>query len=362
MYPSATLDGLQRSRRISSAPLDLRAMITPVGALPEAPAVVIAAPIIGPVVSVPFAQVEAATRKSSLMAFGLVAITLATTGATTAAYSVNLSNTSVQSVSHEAATVKIAAPVVAVAPAAATADAALATTKAASVQALLDSFTGSDRSNWGIVVVNLKTGETGSVNADRQMVSASLYKLFVAQGIYAKLDSGALTYDSSAGPGATSSTVRSCLNLMITISDNTCAQALGAKLGWEEYNETLRDLGYSSATDMTRPYLKTSAADVAKLLKRVYAGTFNSPTSSSALVALLKAPKEDNRLPQGLPAGTIIAHKTGDLEGYVHDAGIVYGPKSNYLVVAMSGPWAYPASAAQRFAQLSARLYTQFER
>jgi beta-lactamase class A len=76
---------------------------------------------------------------------------------------------------------------------------------------------------------------------------------------------------------------------------------------------------------------------------------------------LLKDQRVNNRLPQGLPGGTVIAHKTGDLDGVVHDAGIVYGPKTNYLVVVTSGPWNAPGNAPAMFADLSRQLWNYFE-
>ena len=78
-------------------------------------------------------------------------------------------------------------------------------------------------------------------------------------------------------------------------------------------------------------------------------------------MALLKDQRVNNRLPVGLPKGTVIAHKTGDLEGVVHDAGIVFGPKTDYLVVVVSGPWAVPGGAPAKFADLSRQLWNYFE-
>jgi beta-lactamase class A len=66
-------------------------------------------------------------------------------------------------------------------------------------------------------------------------------------------------------------------------------------------------------------------------------------------------------LPVGLPAGTVIAHKTGDLDSFTHDAGIVYGPKTNYLVVVMSGPWDNPGNAPSQFADLSGKIWSYLE-
>jgi beta-lactamase class A len=227
------------------------------------------------------------------------------------------------------------------------------------LQPLLDQFVAADRDDWGIVVTNLKTGETASVNPTQTMESASLYKLFVAQAVYKAIDAGTLSYTQDAGAD-TGQNIQDCLQAMITVSDNTCGRALGSLVGWDALNPGLASSGFTG-TNMANPIQITDAHDVALLLQRLYAGTLASPASNANFMNLLKNQQVNNRLPVGLPAGTIIAHKTGDLDNYVHDAGIVYGPKSNYLVVVMSGPWDDPGNAPAQFAQLSSQLYSYFE-
>lgn len=230
--------------------------------------------------------------------------------------------------------------------------AAAASTQAQFIQNLLDSFGQS--STYSLYVQNLKTGELASTAPDRVFESASLYKLFVANLIYRQIDNGQLSYASPAG-GGTGSTVGSCLNLMITISDNGCGRALGSLIGWSNLTQATQAQGYAH-TDLVGSILRTTPRDVALLFQRLYAGSLLSSDSSSQFLSLLKSQRVNNRLPQGLPAGTSFAHKTGDLDGYLHDAGIVYGPKTDYLVVMMGAPGAQPND----FATLNQQLYSFF--
>jgi beta-lactamase class A len=226
------------------------------------------------------------------------------------------------------------------------------------LQQILNDFAATSSDKWGIVVKDLKTGETATFNPDRQITSASLYKLFVAQRIYQRIDIGQLDYSKPAG-GGSGRTIDGCLTVMINVSDNTCGRALGAILGWGAQNQALTAEGYKQ-TNLAQPQ-QTSAADVSKLFGRLYDGTLLSPSSTQRFIGLLKDQRVNNRLPVGLPGGTVIAHKTGDLDGVVHDAGIVYGPKTDYLVVVTSGPWAAPAGAPAKFADLSSKLWNYFE-
>jgi beta-lactamase class A len=226
------------------------------------------------------------------------------------------------------------------------------------LQPLLNNFAASGGSNFAIVVKDLRTGETAAVNPDQQMESASLYKLFVAQRIYQQIDLGQLKLSQDAGAGD-GQTIGQCLTVMINISDNDCGRALGDILNWGAQDQALDTEGYTN-TDLASPQ-QTSANDVAKLLERLYRGTLLSPDSTNRFLSLLKDQKVNNRLPTGLPDGTVIAHKTGDLDGFSHDAGIVYGPRSNYLVVVMSGPWSAVGDAPASFTTLSQQLWNYFE-
>ena len=177
----------------------------------------------------------------------------------------------------------------------------------------------------------------------------------MADVIYQGLDKGTITPGQAAG--STGSNVTQCLKYMITVSDNACGMALGSIIGWDSQNSSLHAVGFTHTLLRGSDSEQTSASDVAQLLQRLYEGTLLSPASSSAFITLLKAQTVNDRLPVGLPAGTVIAHKTGDLNGLVHDAGIVYTPHGDYVVVALTGPWSAPGDAPAWFSELSSQLY-----
>lgn len=233
------------------------------------------------------------------------------------------------------------------------------TSSSAAVQSRLQAGINQIAAGFGapvsISVYDLVSGASSTVNADTQMISASLYKLFVAESVYRYIDSGKLTYGSSV-PG-TGKNVADCLNAMITVSDNTCGEALGKLVGWQSQNNALHTSGYTHTSLQARSDEITSAGDVALLLKRLHEGSALSPNSTQNFINLLKAQRINNRLPVGLPAGTVVAHKTGDLDGLVHDAGIVYGPKGTYVISIMSGPWSAVGNAPAAFASASQQIY-----
>ncbi|MDK2899345.1 MAG: beta-lactamase class [Patescibacteria group bacterium] len=203
----------------------------------------------------------------------------------------------------------------------------------------------------GAVIIDLSNNATATINADQEFVTASIYKLFVAYGIYHKIDAGMLSLDKIINSNGAYRTINQCLDLMITISDNSCGYSLGKLYGWAELDTLLAYNGYIST--MTNNYdaydnltvdKHTTANDVALLLQRLYNGDLLSKSSTDNFIGLLKASKLNNWLPSGLPENTVIAHKVGTLYGYVHDAGIIYGTKKDIVVVLLTGQWNIPAT------------------
>lgn len=315
------------------------------------------AAVMAPAVATPTTDEVAAEPRSwrrPTIAFGLVAGALVVSAALATGISQLKAQTASADNTKTTNPAASTAPSLAPTPAAAAPAVVAQQNQEAALQQLLTAFAASHGNHYNIVVKDLKTGATAGVNPTTSMESASLYKLFVADRIYNLIDTGKLSYGGSAG-GGSGRNVQGCLTVMINISDNTCGHALGDIVGWGNQNTALANLGFTG-TNLAGTYPQTSPHDVALLLERVYNGTLNSPNSNTDFLNLLKDQRVNNRLPQGLPAGTIIAHKTGDLDGYMHDAGIVYGPKTDYIVAVMGAPGANPAD----FATLSQQLWNYF--
>ncbi len=78
------------------------------------------------------------------------------------------------------------------------------------------------------------------------------------------------------------------------------------------------------------------------------------------MLEILKRQRINDRIPKYLPDDLEVAHKTGELDGFKHDAGIVYTPKGDYLFIALSKSTS-PAQAAERIALLSKEVYAYFD-
>lgn len=132
-------------------------------------------------------------------------------------------------------------------------------------------------------------------------------------------------------------TVQDVAHLMITISDNTASNMLLDLLGMEAINATMRELGLRG-TRLERRFIDfaarragrdnwTTAADMAQLFGHIYQGRV--PERERLLKILLR--QNDYRiLPGYWGEEEPFAHKTGGLEGIMHDAGILFRAPDNW--------------------------------
>jgi len=204
--------------------------------------------------------------------------------------------------------------------------------------------------DYGVAAYNLTTGQAVAIRADEFFPSASLYKLLIMQTVYRAVQDGKLSLadpvsvnlndvedgEPAGGlfPGDTV-TVAEALNKMITISSNNAAYALLSKVGgWPVVAQQAAALGLGNTT--FGKCIFTTPADVLRLLDLMAAGRLVSPDASTAMLNTLLQQQVNDRLPKGLPEGTLIAHKTGELPGVRNDAGVVYAPGGPYLIVVLS--------------------------
>jgi len=73
---------------------------------------------------------------------------------------------------------------------------------------------------------------------------------------------------------------------------------------------------------------------------------------------VLKAQEFNEKIPAGLPPGTAVAHKTGDITGVHHDAGIVYPPgEPPYVLVVLTSGFDKEDAANHLIAGLSRAVW-----
>ena len=224
------------------------------------------------------------------------------------------------------------------------------------IEQLARDFTGSAH----VAVVDLESGERCDVDAATPVRTASLYKLFVMLEVFDEVDRGALSFDDLLvieprhtiddpleyrAPFARTVSIGEAVDLMITVSDNGSAVALMERLSYDRVATIASRFGFPGTTLAEDTY-ETTAEDVARFFERLYAGELVNPLASGRMLEILRRQQIQTMLPVGLPPGTTIAHKTGNLDYVAHDAGLVTAPGGSYVVVALTEADPFPGIEA----------------
>ena len=207
---------------------------------------------------------------------------------------------------------------------------------------------------------------------DEHVIAASLYKLGVLAEAERRVEAGELRYgtevviqsediteDGSFEDAGTVLTLDEALEAMITISDNGSALALWHILGGANIDATLEKAGipnFHVAFDDSEDNWVTPRA-MGTFFTLLAKRQLISPAASDRMLARLQRQQINNRLPAQLPAGVVVAHKTGNLVGATHDAGIIYTKSGPRVVVVMT--WDAPDDDADNFiSSIGASVYS----
>jgi beta-lactamase class A len=174
-------------------------------------------------------------------------------------------------------------------------------------------------------------------NEFRSIVDGSPYKLSEGD------DSDSQVY---AALGK-SMTLKQLCELMIAVSSNFAANLLIEKLGVENIRRTVSALGADGmqvlrGVEDQKAFDKgmnntTTARGLLVLLDRIAHAQAVDPARDAEMIEILKRQKFNDAIPAGLPPGTAVAHKTGDITRIHHDAAIVFGPRPYVLVLLVRG-------------------------
>jgi beta-lactamase class A len=105
----------------------------------------------------------------------------------------------------------------------------------------------------------------------------------------------------------------------------------------------------------------TTAEALLHQLEAIRDASLFTPASSTLMLDMLKAQRFNDGIPAGLPPGTVVAHKTGEITRHHHDAGVVYGPRPFTLVILTRGV-AERSTSARLIAEMAGAVYAAIMR
>ncbi len=256
-------------------------------------------------------------------------------------------------------------------------------------KAVKDALVGT-KGSYGVAILNLKNNGIYLSNEHRKYKTGSLYKLWIMavafeqirdgklhesdivsrdrDELYRKFNIASVSAEANA-PTKTPEqidqdkitfTVGQALEQMIIVSDNDAALLLSEKVGLTNVASFLTKNGFSESKLGTRDgYPTTTALDIALFLKKLYKGELTDKVYTDKMLALLKRQRLNSKLPKYLPDELVIAHKTGELDEFTHDAGIVYAPTGDYIIVLLSES-DNRLQAEERISNISKAVYEYF--
>jgi beta-lactamase class A len=229
----------------------------------------------------------------------------------------------------------------------------------------------------GLAYVDLASGDTLFMNADTSFHAASTMKVPVMIELFRRAVTGSFRMNQrllmvnqfgsivDGSPYAldlnsdSDSTlyhrigervpVDTLLRLMIARSSNFATNTLITLVGADEVTRTMRSLGAQRiqvlrGVEDGKAFEKglnntTTARDLSIILRAIEEGKAASPMATREMLGILLAQEFNEKIPAGLPVGTRVAHKTGEITAVSHDAAIVYpaGRKPYVLVVLTRG-------------------------
>ncbi len=244
---------------------------------------------------------------------------------------------------------------------------------------VIDQALEGTRGTYAIYYKNLKTAETYFQHEEKIYPAASLYKLWLMATTFKLINEGKLSEDeqlkkdaaelnkifdiatesAELTEGGVAMSVSEATEKSITISHNYAALLLTSRVKVSNMRQFLKDEGFAYSSIGQPPY--TSAIDIAKFYEKLYKGQLISREYSDKMLAILKKQRLNDRIPKYLPDIIEVAHKTGEIDTFKHDAGIVFTPKGDYILVVLSES-TVPLQAAERIARVSDAIYTYVQR
>lgn len=221
-----------------------------------------------------------------------------------------------------------------------------------------------------VMIELYRQASAGQLSLDEQLPIKNEFHSIVDGSVF-QLDQGddsdAVVY---AAVGKTMS-LRDLCEQMITVSSNFAANLLIERLGVENIRHTVTRLGADGmhvlrGVEDNKAFDRgmnntTTARGLLVLMQKIATGQAVNKTADAEMAAILKRQHFNDGIPAGLPAGTVVGHKTGTITKIHNDAAIVYGPTPYVIVVLVRGIQDQKVSAAL-IASISREVWEATER
>jgi beta-lactamase class A len=207
--------------------------------------------------------------------------------------------------------------------------------------------------------------QQGKLQLDDAVVLRNAFRSLVDGSIYT-LDPGDDSETDLYKIHGETRTLQQLSELMITVSSNLATNLLIEKLGIANIRATVHSMGADGmnvlrGVEDTKAFQQglnntTTARGLFQLLDAMARGAAVDRESSARMIEVLERQAFNDGIPAGLPPGTRVAHKTGEITRIHHDAGIVFAPRPFVLVILVRG-LADSKDSAALIGEITRQLY-----
>jgi len=196
--------------------------------------------------------------------------------------------------------------------------------------------------SFAVSIYDINNMEGFGINETQSLHAASVMKLLVATAALEAVESGKYSLKTPLA----GQTLGWQLQQMINQSNNNSWDAFNRLLGFKKEQTVSDSLGLTGVV-VKKNYMSTKG--VAELLLKLYKGEVLTTEHRDLLFSYMQDTETENRISTGIPDGVSFYHKTGSLNGEVHDAAVVINPNDPFILVIFTDdttglPW------SQRFA------------
>jgi beta-lactamase class A len=241
----------------------------------------------------------------------------------------------------------------------------------------------------GVAILDLTDQRAFYLNADAIYPTASTIKIAVLAELYRQHErgSGAKLGDlytvnakdgvgtegilQSMSAGVSRITNRDLALLMVSLSDNSATNVLIDRVGMDNVNSWLTQIGLER-TRLRRHMLDVKAAqegrentstprELVTMLRAIYDGRVFGKSTTEEFFKMLSTQKS-SYIPRHLPADLMIANKPGNLDAVRNDAGIIFVPGRPFAIAVMTTFADDGVAAEESIGRIAQAAWSYFDR
>jgi beta-lactamase class A len=241
----------------------------------------------------------------------------------------------------------------------------------------------------GVAILDLTDQRALYLNADAIYPTASTIKIAVLAELYRQNErgSGAKLGDlytvsakdgvgtegilQSMSAGVSRITNRDLALLMVSLSDNSATNVLIDRVGMDNVNSWLTQIGLER-TRLRRHMLDVKAAqegrentstprELVTMLRAIHEGRVFGKATTEEFFKMLSTQKS-SYLPRHLPADLMIANKPGNLDAVRNDAGIIFVPGRPFAIAVMTTFATDGVAAEESIGRIAQAAWSYFDR